>query len=87
MLDIQSLPGAENLVQQRAHEFTSAVTALLAIVDSTVIDLARLAYLSTDDWPLLYYTHVERRWERDLVKEGVALAIVSEFVFPRIMKL
>ena len=88
MLDIQALPGAENLVQQRAHEFTSAVTALLAIVDSTVIDLARLAYHSLPMIGLLlYYTHVERRWERDLVKEGVALAIVSEFVFPRIMKL
>jgi len=88
MLDVQSLPGADSLVQQLAREFTSAVTTLLAVIDSTVIDLARVAYVSLlMIGLLLYYTHVERRLGRDLIKGGVALAIVSEFVFPLIMKL
>jgi hypothetical protein len=31
---------------------------------------------------LLYFTHVERRLGKDLIKGGVALAVLSEFVFP-----
>jgi anti-anti-sigma regulatory factor len=88
MLDIQPPPGADNLIQQLAQQFTSAVTILLATVDSTVIDLARVAYVSLlMIGLLLYYTHVERRLGKDLIKGGVALAIISEFVFPWLTKL
>ena len=88
MLDIQPTPGADSLVQQLAQELTSALTALLAIVDSTVIDISRVAYVSLlMIGLLLYYTHVERRLGKDLIKGGVALAIICEFVFPLIMKL
>ncbi len=88
MLDIQSLPGADNVIQQFAQQFTSAVSALLATVDSTVIDVSRVAYASLlMVGLLLYYTHVERRLGKDLIKGGVALAIISEFVFPVLAKI
>ncbi|HXW94661.1 MAG TPA: hypothetical protein VEJ19_03020 [Nitrososphaerales archaeon] len=88
MLDIQPPPGGENLVQQFAQQFTSAVTALLATVDSTVVDVSRVAYVSlVMIGLLLYYTHIERRLGKDLIKGGVALAIISEFVFPVLIKL
>lgn len=88
MLDIQPPPGADNLIQQLAQQFASTVTVLLTTVDSTVIDLSRVAYVSLlMIGLLLYYTHVERRLGKDLIKGGVALAIISEFVFPVITKL
>lgn len=88
MLDIQPPPGAENLIQQFAQQFTSAVTLLLATVDSTVVDLSRIAYVSlVMVGLLLYYTHMERRLGKDLIKGGVALALLSEFVFPVLTKL
>jgi hypothetical protein len=88
LLDIQPPPGAENLIQQFAQQFTSAVTLLLATVDSTVLDLSRIAYVSlVMVGLLLYYTHMERRLGKDLIKGGVALALLSEFVFPVLTKL
>ena len=88
MLDIQPPPGAENLIQRFAQQFTSAVTILLATLDSTVIDVSRVAYVSlVMVGLLLYYTHVERRLGKDLIKGGVALALLSEFVFPVLTRL
>lgn len=88
MLDIQPPPGAENLIQQLAQQFASTMTVLLTTVDSTVIGLTRIAYVSLlMIGLLLYYTHVERRLGKDLIKGGVALALISEFVFPVLTKL
>jgi hypothetical protein len=87
MLDIQSPGGVENTIQQFAQQFTSAVTVLLATIDSTIIDLSRVAYVTLLMLGLLlYYTHLERRLGKDLIKGGVALAIISEFVFPFLTK-
>ena len=61
---------------------------MLTTVDSTVIDLARMAYVSLlMVGLLLYFTHIERRLGKDLIKGGVALAVLSEFVFPVLTKL
>jgi hypothetical protein len=88
MLDIQSPGGVETAIQQFAQQFTSAVTVLLATIDSTVIDLSRVAYVTLLMLGLLlYYTHLERRLGKDLIKGGVALAVISEFVFPFLTKL
>lgn len=88
MLDIQPPPGTENLIQQFAQQFTSAVTLLLSTLDSTVVDVSRVAYVSlVMVGLLLYYTHMERRLGKDLIKGGVVLAILSEFVFPVLTKL
>jgi len=88
LLDIQPPPGTENLIQQFAQQFTSAVTLLLSTLDSTVVDVSRVAYVSlVMVGLLLYYTHMERRLGKDLIKGGVVLAILSEFVFPVLTKL
>lgn len=88
MFDIQPPPGADNLIQQLAQQFSSTMSTLLVTVDSTVMDLTRIAYVSLLMLGLLlYYTHVERRLGKDLIKGGVALAIISEFVFPWLVKL
>jgi anti-anti-sigma regulatory factor len=87
MLDIQPPPGTENLIQQLAQQFTSGVTMLLSTIDSTVIDLSRVAYVTLLMLGLLlYFTHLERRLGKDLIKGGVALAIISEFLFPVLVK-
>jgi hypothetical protein len=87
MLDIQPPPGADNLIQQFAQQFSSTVSFLLSTLDSTVVDLSRIAYVSLLMLGLLlYFTHVERRLGKDLIKGGVALAILSEFVFPVLSK-
>ncbi len=87
MLDIQPPPGADNMIQQFAQQFSSTVTALLSTVDSTVVDLSRVAYVSLlMVGLLLYFTHVEKRLGKDLIKGGVALAVLSEFAFPVLSK-
>lgn len=51
-------------------------------MDSTVIDLTKLACVSVLLVRiLLYFTRIERRLGKDLVKGGVVLAVLSEFVF------
>jgi hypothetical protein len=88
MFDIQTPSGAENLIQQFAQQFSSTVRVLLSVVDSTVVDLARVAYVTLLLLGiLLYYTHVANRLGKDLIKGGVALAVISEFVFPWLVKL
>jgi hypothetical protein len=87
MLDIQTPPGADSLIQQLAQQFTSTMTFLLSTVDSTVVDLARVAYVTLLLLGiLLYYTHAAQRLGKDLIKGGVALAVISEFVFPWLVK-
>ena len=88
MSSIQPPAGADNLIQQLAQQFTSTVTFLLATIDSTVVDLARAVYITLLlVGILLYYTHMAQRLGKDLIKGGVALAIISEFVFPWLIKL
>jgi predicted membrane-bound dolichyl-phosphate-mannose-protein mannosyltransferase len=86
--DIQTPPGAENLIQQFEQQLMSTVSALLATVDSTVVDVSRVAYVSLAMiCLLLYYTLIERRLGKNPIKGGVALAIISEFVFPVLTRL
>ncbi|MDG6909236.1 MAG: hypothetical protein JRN08_02590 [Nitrososphaerota archaeon] len=87
MSGIEPPAGAESLIQQFAQQFTSAMTFLLATIDSTVVDLARAVYITLLlVGILLYYTHLAQRLGKDLIKGGVALAIISEFVFPWLLK-
>lgn len=88
MLDVQPPPSPDTLIQQFAQQFTSTMTYLLSVVDGTVVDLARVAYVTLLlVGILLYYTHVAQRLGRDMIKGGVALAIVSEFVFPWLLRI
>jgi hypothetical protein len=87
LLDIQPPPGADNLIQQFAQQFSSTASFLLTTIDSTVVDLSRIVYVTLLMLGLLlYFTHVERRLGKDLIKGGVALAVLSEFVFPALTK-
>ncbi len=87
MSGAQTPQGVDSLVQQFAQQFTSTVTYLLATIDSTVVDVARAAYVTLLlVGILLYYTHAAQRLGKDLIKGGVALAIISEFVFPWLIK-
>lgn len=75
------------MIQQFAQQFTATVTYLLATIDSTTMDLARVAYVTLLlVGILLYYTHVAQRLGKDLIKGGVALAVISEFVFPWLVR-
>jgi hypothetical protein len=87
LLDVQPPPAPDTLIQQFAQQFTSTMTYLLSVVDGTVVDLARVAYVTLLlVGILLYYTHVAQRLGKDMIKGGVALAIVSEFIFPWLLK-
>ena len=80
-------PGLGSIIQSLAQQFTSLMTTLLTTVDSTVIQLARLAYITVLLLGvLLYFTRAERRLGKDLIKGGVILAILAEFVFPLLIK-
>jgi hypothetical protein len=64
------------------------MTLVLATVDSTVLDLTRVAYVTVLlVGLLLYFTHLERRLGKDLIKGGVVLAVLAEFVFPLFVRL
>ena len=75
-------------MQQFAQQFASTAAVLLATVDATVVDVTRVAYVTLlMVGLLLYFTHVATRLGKDLIKGGVALAIIVEFVFPWLAKL
>ena len=88
MSSVQPPLGAENMIQQLAQQFTSTMTYLLATKNSPEMDLTRWVYITLLLLGiLLYYTHAAQRLGKDLIKGGVALAIVSEFVFPWLVKI
>ncbi len=85
---VQPPSGLAGTVQGLAQQFTSIMAVILTTLDTTVIDVARLAYISVlMVGLLLYYTHTERRLGKDLIKGGIVLAILAEFVFPELLKL
>lgn len=88
MLDIQTPPDIGTIIQQLAKQFASVMTVVLSTINSTVVEISRLAYVSILlIGLLLYFSHVERRLGKDLIKGGVILAVLSEFVFPEISKI
>jgi hypothetical protein len=90
-LDVAAPPPPPDLgaaIQQLAAQFTALMTTLLSTIDSTVLVLVRLAYVTVLLLGiLLYFTHVEKRLGKDLIKGGIVLAVLSEFVLPAISKL
>jgi len=82
-LDIAQPPDMGAVIQNLAQQFMSMANLVLKTINSVVIDISRLAYVTIIlVGILLYSTHVDRRHGKDLVKGGVALAILSEVVFP-----
>ena len=87
MSAVQNLPSWEITVQEFAQQFTSAMNYLLYTIDSTVADLARVVYVTLlVVGVLLYYTHTAQRLGKALIKGGVALAIISEFLYPMLIR-
>jgi glycerol uptake facilitator-like aquaporin len=88
MSSIQPPPGADSFIQQFAQQFTSTATFLLTTVDAAVTDISRVAYVTIlMVGALLYFTHASIRLGKDLMKGGILLAIVVEFVFPWLVRL
>lgn len=88
MSSIQPPPGAESMIQQFAQQFSSTTTFLLSTVDAAVMDITRVAYVTIlMVGALLYFTHASMRLGKDLMKGGVFLAVIVEFVFPWLIKL
>jgi hypothetical protein len=88
MSDVPAPPDLSSVVHQLAQQFIAVMTTILTTINTTVIDIARLAYVSVLlIGLLLYFTHVERRLGKDLIKGGVLLAVLSEFVFPQLNRI
>lgn len=88
MSTVQPPQGTLTFIQQFAQQFTSTMTMLLATVDATVVDVTRVAYVTLlMVGALLYFTHVSMRLGKDLMKGGVLLVIIVEFVFPWLTRL
>jgi hypothetical protein len=88
MLDVQPPPDVPGIIQHLAKQFSAAMAVLLTTIDATVVDLARLAYVSVLlVGALLYFTHLEKRLGKDLIKGGVVLAVLAELVFPFVVKI
>ncbi len=86
--DIPAPPDFGSVIQRLASQFAAVATQVLGTLNSTVIDVSRLAYVSTLFLGvLLYTTRLERRLGKDLIKGGLILAFLSEFVFPLISKM
>ena len=85
MLEAPPYPNWANVIQQLAKQFVSLTATLLTTINSTVIEVSRLASVSILlIGLLLYFSHIEKRLGKDLIKGGVLLAVLSEFVLPEI---
>jgi hypothetical protein len=85
MLETAPYPDWAKVIQQFANQLVKLMTTLLTAINSTVIEISRLASVSILlVGLLLYFTRVERRLGKDLIKGGVILAILAEFVLPQI---
>ena len=85
--ELPSPPDIGTIIQQLAGDFAADASLVVGAINSTVINLSRLAYVSALlVGVFLYSTHLEKRLGKDLVKGGLLLAFLSEFVFPLISK-
>jgi hypothetical protein len=85
--DLPSPPDIGTIIQRLAGDFAADASLVVGAINSTVINLSRLAYVSALlVGVFLYSTHLEKRLGKDLVKGGLLLAFLSEFVFPLISK-
>ena len=82
-MDAPQLPEVATAVAQFAGQFAIGTTAVLTSVNSAVVDIARVAYVTCMlVGVLLYFSHLSRRLGKDLVVGGVVLVVVSEYLIP-----
>ena len=88
MSSAQQPPDWGSVIQQWAQQFAEIMSQVLATVDTTVVEIARAAYVTVLlVGVLLYFSHLEKRLGKDLIKGGVVLALLSELVFPALVRL
>ncbi|MGH9919038.1 MAG: hypothetical protein ACRD6W_09245 [Nitrososphaerales archaeon] len=70
-------------MQQFASQFATETAAVLTSVDTAVLDIARIAYVTCLlIGVLLYFTRLGRRMGKDLIVGGVVLAVIAEYLIP-----
>jgi len=85
--DIQPSVDLPTRIEQIAKEFTAAATWIIGIVNTSMIQISRVAYISIVlIGVLLYSTHLAKRLGKDLIQGGLVLAILSEIIFPLITR-
>ena len=83
-----AFPDFGTQLPQLAGQFNAAASQLLTMVDSSIIGLIRLAYITVLLLGvLLYFTKLQKRLGRDLITGGIVLAMLSELGFPAISRL
>jgi len=88
ILDAPQPPDLGSAIQQFASQFATETAAVLATINTAVIDIARVAYITCLlVGILLYYAHLGRRLGKDLIYGGVALVVLTEYVIPTVTAL
>jgi hypothetical protein len=88
MLDVHPPPDWGTVVQQLAQQFPTVMSSVLTTINSNVVEMARIAYVSILlIGLLLYFTHAERRVRKDLIEGRVIPGVLFEFVPPQISKI
>jgi hypothetical protein len=85
LLDAPQPPDFAAAIQQFAGQFATETAAVLTTVNSAVIDIVRVAYVTCLlVGVLLYFTHLGRRLGKDLILGGVLLVVMGEYVIPAV---
>jgi len=85
MLDAPQAPDFATAIQQFASQFATETAAVLTSVNSAVLDIVRVAYVTCLlVGVLLYFTHLGRRLGKDLIVGGVLLVVLGEYVIPAV---
>jgi hypothetical protein len=72
-------------IEQFASLFVTETAAVLTSVNSAVIDIVRVAYVTCLlVGVLLYFTHLGRRLSKDLIIGGVLLVVMGEYAIPAV---
>ena len=84
-LDAPQPPDYAAAVQQFASQFAAETAAVLTSVNSAVVDIVRVAYVTCLlVGVLLYFTHIGRRLGKDLIVGGVLLVVMGEYIIPAV---
>jgi hypothetical protein len=88
LLDAPQPPDLVTAIQQFASQFATETASALSSVNTAVLDIARVAYVTCLlIGVLLYFTHLGRRLGKDLIVGGALLVVISEYVIPSVTAL
>ncbi len=70
-------------IQQLASQFATETAAVLTSVNSAVVDVIRVTYVTfLLLGVLLHFSHLARRLGKDLIVGGVVLVVLTEYLLP-----